>query len=60
MKIEINYVPQDDQYCAQICDGPEGIEEESFVCSSLGELFEKIIVWRTLIALSYCEATEND
>jgi hypothetical protein len=53
MKIEINYVPQDDQYCAQICDGPDGIEEESFVCSSLGELFEKIIVWRTLIAQQY-------
>ena len=53
MKIVINYHPQLDEYHSKIWDGPDGCEEESFVCSSLGELFEQIIMWRTLIAQQY-------
>ncbi len=60
MKIEINYILQDDQYYAKICDGPDGIDEADFLCSSLGECFEQIIIWRTLNSLSYREATKND
>jgi hypothetical protein len=61
MKIEISYTHHPTKgYCATICDGPDGIDEESFVCRSLGELFEQIIMWRTLNALNYREATEND
>ena len=60
MKIEITYIPQDDQYYATIYDGPDLIEEEDFLCSSLGEVFEEIVKWRTLISVSYCEVTVND
>ena len=60
MKIEINYIPQHNQYYAKIYDGPDGLEEEDFLCSSLGEVFEEIVKWRTLISFSYREATAND
>jgi hypothetical protein len=60
MKIEINYIPQHNQYYAKIYDGPDLIEEEDFLCSSLGEVFEEIVKWRTLISFSYREATAND
>ena len=60
MKIEINYIPQDDQYYAKIFDGPDLIDEANFLCSSLGEVFEEIVKWRTLISVSYCEVTVND
>ena len=60
MKIVINYHPQLDEYHSKIWDGPDGCHEESFVCRSLGELFEQIIMWRTRIALSYCEETKDD
>ena len=53
MKIEINYIPQDDQYYAKIFDGPDLIDEANFLCSSLGEVFEEIVKWRTLISVSY-------
>jgi len=53
MRIEIDYIPQDDQYYAKIYDGPDGIDESSYFCSSLGEVFEKIVVFRTLLSLEY-------
>jgi hypothetical protein len=53
MKVEINSIPQDEQYYVKIFDGPDGIDEADFLCSSLGECFEKIIQFRTLNALSY-------
>ncbi len=53
MKIEIKYIPQDDQYYAEIFDGPDGIDEANFLCSSLGECFEEIVKWRTLNSLQY-------
>ena len=58
MKIEINDIPQDDQYYAKIFDGPDGINEADFLCSSLGECFEKIVIFRTLNAQKYYGGTE--
>ena len=40
-------------YTATIWDGPDGIDEDSFVCRSLGECFEQIVMWRTLNAQQY-------
>jgi hypothetical protein len=55
MKVEINSIPQpqDEQYYVKICDGPDGIDEEIFVCRSLGECFEQIVMWRTLNSQQY-------
>ena len=60
MRIEITYKPQDHQYYAKIWDGPDGIDEEDFLCSSLGECFEQIVMWRTLNAQSYREAFDKE
>jgi hypothetical protein len=60
MRIEINHIPQDDQYFMKIYDGPDGVDEDSFVCRNLGECFEQIIMWRTLNAQQYVGGTEND
>ena len=53
MKIEIVYYNKYNQYYAKIHDGPDGIDEEDFVCASLGECFEEIVKWRTLNAEQY-------
>ena len=58
MKIEINDIPQDEQYYAKIFDGPDGINEADFLCSSLGECFEQIIIFRTLNSQKYYGGTE--
>jgi hypothetical protein len=56
MKIEITYTPHPTKgYTARIWGGPDGIDEDSFVCSSLGEVFEQIVMWRTLNAQQYQE-----
>jgi hypothetical protein len=56
MRIEITYTPHPTKgYTATIWDGPDGIDEDSFVCRSLGECFEQIVMWRTLNAQSYRE-----
>jgi len=61
MKIEITYTPHPTKgYTATIWDGPDGIDEDSFVCRSLGECFEQIVMWRTLNAQQYREAIKND
>jgi len=60
MKIEINSIPQDEQYYVKIFDGPDGIDEADFLCSSLGECFEQIIIFRTINAQKYYGGTEND
>ena len=60
MKIEINDLPTDGQYYAKIFDGPDGIDEADFLCSSLGECFELIVKWQTLNAQKYYGGTEND
>jgi hypothetical protein len=54
MKIEITHTPHPTKgYTATIWDGPDGIDEDSFVCRSLGECFEQIVMWRTLNAQHY-------
>ena len=54
MRIEITYTPHPTKaYTATIWDGPDGIDEDSFVCRSLGECFEQIVMWRTLNAQQY-------
>jgi hypothetical protein len=60
MKIEIDHIPQDDQYFMKIYDGPDGIDEEDFLCYSLGECFEEVVKWRTLNAQHYYGETQND
>ena len=59
MKIEINDLPTDGQYYAKIFDGPDGIDEADFLCSSLGECFEQIIIFRTLNSQKYYGGTEE-
>ena len=65
MRIEITYtphpkyLPHSKEYTATIWDGPDGIDEDSFVCSSLGECFEQIVMWRTLNAQKYYGGTEK-
>ncbi len=53
MKIEIVHYQKYDKYYAKIYDGPDGIDEGDFVCTSLGECFEEIVRWRTLNGLRY-------
>ena len=60
MKLQINYIPSQDQYHATIYDGPDGIDEETFTSSSLGQIFEEVVRWRTINSLGYMEATENE
>jgi hypothetical protein len=61
MRIEITYTPHPTKgYTATIWDGPDGIDEGSFVCRSLGECFEQIVMWRTLNAQQYYGGTENE
>ncbi len=60
MKIEINDIPQDGQYYAKISDGPFGFFEKEFLCSSLGECFEQIVIFSTLNAQKYYGGTKND
>jgi hypothetical protein len=57
MRIEINSIPQDEQYYVKIFDG---IDEADFLCSSLGECFEQIVMWRTINSQHYYGGTEND
>jgi hypothetical protein len=61
MKIEITMTSHPTKGCtATIWDGPDGIDEDSFVCHNLGECFEQIIMWRTLNAQKYVGEPEND
>jgi hypothetical protein len=61
MKIEITITSHPTKGCtATIFDGPDGIDEDSFVCRNLGECFEQIVMWRTLNAQHYYGETEND
>jgi hypothetical protein len=61
MKIEIE---QDcsgtGDYRWEIHTGPERIDSYTGYCYTLGECFEKIIIFRTLNAQHYTEETEND
>jgi hypothetical protein len=53
MKIEINYDHSTFKYSVRACDGPDGIDEFSTSCATLGECFEQIVIFRTLLAKEY-------
>jgi hypothetical protein len=62
MKIEIhhnhptsesNYNNPTSKYHVRMWDGPDGIDELSTSCATLGECFEQIVIFRTLLAKEY-------
>jgi hypothetical protein len=55
MKIEIDYNSQTKIYTAKIYDGPDGLDDAIFNCTSLGECFEKLLEFRLMNALTYSE-----
>ena len=60
MNIEIFYHPEENTYHYKVWDGPDGIDYKEGVELDLGQVFEQIVIFRTLNALHYREATEND
>lgn len=59
MKIQINYVPSENLYYAEVWDGPDRIDHEDFLCSSLGEAFEEIVKFRMKVALQYYDVRDE-
>jgi len=59
MKIEITEDFITGMYNWVLCDGPDGIDEFRGSENTLGEVFEQIILHRTLNALSYVEDTSK-
>ena len=55
MKIEIYDNQQDNTYTAKIWDGPDGIDDATFVCDSLGKCFEELIRFRIMNGLTYVD-----
>ena len=53
MKLEVKRIQ--DNYVASIWDGPDGIDEQTFIDESLRGLFKKIFEWRRTNALSYLD-----
>lgn len=60
MDIAIRYRPETDSYEWALYDGPDGIDDYCGRENSLGQVFEKIIYYRTLIGLSYMEAPRDE
>lgn len=55
MKIEIYDNQQDNTYTAKIWDGPDLIDDATFVCDSLGKCFEELIRFRIMNGLTYAD-----
>jgi len=55
MKIEINYNPQENNYSYEFYDGPDDIDHAKGTELTLGACFEKIIEFRLVNGLTYCE-----
>ena len=55
MKIEINYNSQEHNYTWQVYDGPDGIDHAKGTELTLGGCFEKIVEFRLVNGLTYCE-----
>lgn len=55
MKLEVLSIPSEhgEIFQYKLYDGPEGIDEFSGEFTSLGEVFEDVIVKRTITALDY-------
>ena len=57
MKIEITKNLETSMYEYKVWDGPDGIDYDEGLELDLGQVFEQIIIFRTLNALRY---TENE
>jgi hypothetical protein len=53
MKIEIIHKPETDMYEYKIWDGPDGVDYKEGLELDLGQVFEQIVIFRTLNALNY-------
>ena len=53
MKIEILYHPEENTYHYKVWDGPDGIDYQEGVELDLGQVFEQIIIFRTLTSQQY-------
>lgn len=55
MKLEINstYSEHGEIFQYKLYDGPDGIDEDKGECTSLGEVFEKVILHRLITSLDY-------
>jgi hypothetical protein len=60
MKIEILYHPEENTYHYKVWDGPDGIDYKEGVELDLGQVFEQIVIFRTLNAQHYYGGTENE
>ena len=61
MRIEITQdISGTGDYRWELYTGPEHIDEYVGYCYSLGECFEKIVMWNTYNAQKYYGGTEND
>lgn len=54
MKLEVVY--RNGHYYWILFDGPDGIDTVESYCDTMGEVFEKVIYHRTLIAKDYYES----
>jgi len=53
--IEIREDYQTGTYSARVFDGPDGIDDASLTANSLGELFEKITIFRAFNGITYSD-----
>jgi hypothetical protein len=60
MKIEISQNPETSMYEYKVFDGPDGIDYKEGLELDLGQVFEQIIIFRTLNSQKYYGGTEND
>jgi len=59
MKIEITQNPETSIYEYKVFDGPYGIDYKDGLELDLGQVFEQIVIFRTLNAQRYVEETEK-
>jgi hypothetical protein len=60
MNIKIDYRTETNSYEWVLYDGPDGIDDYCGRANSLGEVFERIIYYRTINALNYTETTHDE
>jgi hypothetical protein len=57
IKILLDY--QREAFVWTLYDGPEGIDELSGECATLGECFEQIVEARTSLGIQYADRSED-
>jgi len=60
MRIEITQNPETSMYEYKVFDGPDGIDYKDGLELDLGQVFEQIVIFRSLNSQHYTEGTEND